>query len=205
SAVAAAELCVILSDRGGVGAALSRRLAADGRPVRLIHRVADDANADADSLAAGVEHAIREAAASAVPLGDVVSLWALDVNDAAVESPESLAREHGQLCGAALGAVRAIGDVHGAALPVVTRRSQPVAGAPSASGCVQSVLWGLSRTLALEHPDLRTRCLDLDAARAGEAADADAEHVADAMRGSGESAAAIRGGRRFVPRPPRAH
>jgi acyl transferase domain-containing protein/acyl carrier protein len=45
---------------------------------------------------------------------------------------------------------------------IVTAGAQPVTGTEAVLSAVQAVPWGIARTLRLEHPELRTVCIDLD-------------------------------------------
>jgi phthiocerol/phenolphthiocerol synthesis type-I polyketide synthase B len=84
-----------------------------------------------------------------------------------------------------------------ARLLVVTRNAQPVTEGDRANP-VHGVLWGLGRTLALEHPEIWGGLIDLDetvpavlAARCV---------LAEAQSGDGEDQVVYRGGVRYVPR-----
>lgn len=50
-------------------------------------------------------------------------------------------------------------------LMVLTRGSQAIAADDTAVGLAQAPVWGLARVIALEHPELRCQCIDLDPAR----------------------------------------
>lgn len=48
----------------------------------------------------------------------------------------------------------------------ITRGAQPAAEASGPVCPVQTALWGLAKTVALEHPELRCKCIDLDSSDA---------------------------------------
>lgn len=80
---------------------------------------------------------------------------------------------------------------------IVTRAAQPVTGAERIS-IAQAPVWGLARTLALEHPERWGGVIDLDVPVD---ASADAGAVWDQIRtADGEDQVAMRGGARYVAR-----
>jgi len=95
--------------------------------------------------------------------------------------------------------VQALAGAGGAQPPrltLVTRGAQAVGdGAPVS--VAQAPLWGLARVVALEHPELRCRCLDLDPRGYG---DAVGELLAELAAESAEDQVALRAGRRYLPR-----
>ena len=79
----------------------------------------------------------------------------------------------------------------------LTRNAQPVADGDRANP-VHAVLWGLGRTLALEHPEIWGGCMDLDESMPAVLA---ARHVRrEAAAGDGEDQVVYRSGNRHVPR-----
>ena len=138
---------------------------------------------------------------SAGPMQAAVFLWALDLDDepagAAAQAP---------VCGGALHLVQALAAAGDAAPPrlwLATRGGQAIGGDAAAPN--QAPLWGLGKVIALEHPELRCRRVDLDpAASAGLAAAALLAEM-DAAAAAAEPAAepeevGLRAGRRWVPR-----
>ena len=82
-------------------------------------------------------------------------------------------------------------------LYLLTRNAQPIAQGDRANP-VQAVLWGLGRTLALEHPELWGTVLDVDESVPVELA---ARYLlAEAHSGDGEDQVVYRAGVRHVPR-----
>ena len=81
-------------------------------------------------------------------------------------------------------------------LYIVTRNAQPAGGAVPAP--LQSTVWGLSRIVALEHPDLRCVCIDVDHECPIDTL------VRELTRGGDEREVALRGTQRYVRRLARA-
>jgi acyl transferase domain-containing protein/NADPH:quinone reductase-like Zn-dependent oxidoreductase/acyl carrier protein len=180
---------LIVADRGGVGAALAARLAAQGEQVVTVP-------------AGELDGASPEGRCRAI-----VHLAALDEATAALDGDTgggALGDAVARCCGSALHLVQAIAEAHAPQPPrlwLVTRGAQPVAGSPMS--LAQTPLWGLGATLALEHPELACVRLDLDpAGGAGDtnhAGDADAL-AAELAAADDEAQLAYRGGVRHVAR-----
>jgi amino acid adenylation domain-containing protein len=209
---------LILADRSGVGEALAGRLTALGASVHLAP--AGEEREDPRRLLAEIE--AREGA----PSQGVVYLRALDAGAPAGAPAPDPRDEQARICGGALGLVQALlqagdarrsggagqGGAPAAPLPrlwLVTRGAWAVDGVERHLSPAQATLWGLGRTLSLEHPALRSACLDLDPDPAGATAEAVAELCAEiwsAAHGgdAGEDQVAWRGGVRRVARLARA-
>ena len=85
---------------------------------------------------------------------------------------------------------------------MLTRNAQPVSAGDRANPA-HAVLWGLGRTLALEHPEIWGGIIDVDESVPAELA---ARWVlAEAHNGDGEDQVVYRAGMRRVPRMQRAH
>ena len=172
---------LVLGDGGGVGDDLAAAVRARGGEAVV---VADATRADLDT-----------AVAAAPPGGfDVaVHLWALDAPaDAEAEVATRLRRPLG-------GAFDLVQTVL-AASPN-TRVCLVTRGAQGAGATVpdpdQAALWGLSRTLRLEHPELATMVVDLDPSPVALVG----PDLLDALlAGDGEDEVALRAGTRLVPR-----
>ena len=205
---------LILSDRAGVGAALSARLRARGQGSVLVHP-GDAYQAPADGHARvhparpdDFERLLREAAEGGAPYEEVVHLWSLDAApvdqpwddlpaDAALALLERASRSG---CGSALLLSRALARACGAPPPrlwLVTQGAQAAGGAPGALAVPQSPLWGLGRGIALEHPELWGGSVDLGP---GDPEEAARDLAAQISAGDGEDQAAFRNGARYVPR-----
>lgn len=136
---------LLLTDRGGVGQALAERLEAQGAHCRLI--------------AEGDDQALNEALASRNWRG-AVHLRGLD---AQAPEPDTGSRldEQRRLCGSALSLAQGlINRPKPARLWLVTQGvSQQEVGSPMT--VAPASLWGLGRTIALEHPELHCTRVDL--------------------------------------------
>ena len=170
---------LILTDRGGVGDDLARRLASHGHAATLLR--------DGDPVPRS----------SAEPSTGVVHLRALDATVGDDADGLALQAAAVEVTNSALELVQAL-DASAAAprLWLVTRGAQPV-GAPAPDlGVAQSPLWGLGRTIAIERPELRPTLIDLDPADDGgvEAL------VGELLVGDAEPQVALRAGTRYVAR-----
>ncbi|HEY3919472.1 MAG TPA: SDR family NAD(P)-dependent oxidoreductase, partial [Stellaceae bacterium] len=191
---------LVLADRGGIGGALADQLVADGEaailvePGRSFSAQADGSFTVPPADPAAFRQLIAAARAKGQRLAGVVDLWPLDA------AAPNEATEHG--IGAALHLVQALA---GAGFPespplfFVTRGSVACDGAVTESGLAFAALYGLVKTTALEHPDLKARLIDLDPA--GNDAAAESEMLrAELAAPSGEIAVAHRSGWRRVAR-----
>ena len=135
--------------------------------------------------------------------GGVVYLAALDAPRPAPGGVDELRRIESDVCGGALRLVqRLVTRGVSTSLILVTRGGQAVVpGGPV--DAVQAPLWGLGGVVALEHPELHCRRIDLDPDADAAAALAD-ELLADLQPGSTagalEDQIALRAGERHVPR-----
>ncbi|TWJ29010.1 type I polyketide synthase [Micromonospora sagamiensis] len=104
------------------------------------------------------------------PCRGVIHRWALDVADPKPD-PAALDRAHRLVAESVLHLVRALHDLPPADRPrlwLVTRDSQAVVPGDRVGAPLQAPLWGLGRTIAHEHPDLRCTRVDLGADLADE-------------------------------------
>jgi acyl transferase domain-containing protein/acyl carrier protein len=166
---------LILADRAGVGTALAERLRAGGESAAIVQPT-DGPSSITEIIGATTTRAI-------------VSLRALDAAPG----------ESNLLLDDAVQIVRSIVQASASHLPrlwLVTRGAQHAATTPTAPQ--QASLWGLGRTLALEHAELRPALVDLDP-------HADLQSVASSLAAellseTGENQIALRGERRYVAR-----
>lgn len=100
------------------------------------------------------------------PLRGIVHLWSLDTDTVGDEvTAVSLAADQQQVCGSVLHLVQALTTVPQpelAGLWLVTKGTQSIGSKATSLSIASSTLWGLGRTIALEQPDLRCACVDLD-------------------------------------------
>src|SRR5439155_23785525 len=128
---------------------------------------------------------------------DVVYLWGLDTPEAALGSASLLIEAQETGCRGLLHLVQALtpGAAKSARLWVATRGAQAVAG--SSVAVAQAPIWGLGRTIALEHPELECVSVDLDPSEGTEGIAALADEIESRSR---EDRVAFRDRRRLVAR-----
>ncbi|MBU8894067.1 amino acid adenylation domain-containing protein [Corallococcus sp. M34] len=136
---------------------------------------------------------LDEAVPPGRPLRQVLYLWALDAPAPAGLQAEGLARASVRICGGALHLVQALTGRSDAppALHFVTR------GTRGTDVGLQSALSGLGQVIALEHPELGCRCVDL---APGSGLEACTELLAEVRSGSLEAQVQLDAGRRRVAR-----
>ncbi|MCL5996214.1 MAG: type I polyketide synthase [Chloroflexi bacterium] len=166
---------VIFADAGAVGTALAARLQAEGDRVTLVRPGEFDAAPGAEHWQVQPAHAedfvrLLNAARHEAPLHGVVYLWGLDNQPLYSTSDASLQADAMLDCGGVLHLVQALvrKSTEGHVLPalwLVSRGAQPVIPEQGAPALTPALLWGLARTITLEHPELRTNCIDLDPAQ----------------------------------------
>jgi acyl transferase domain-containing protein/acyl-CoA synthetase (AMP-forming)/AMP-acid ligase II/acyl carrier protein len=203
---------VIFADEEGTGEALSAVLRARGDSCVLVRqgqeyssRVTDGIlyicvrpaqRADYRRLFDDAAHALETH-----PTG-VIHLWSLDTDAAVV--PASVALTAGAFSSVAMLQGLLDQTAPPARIWLVTRRAQAVRGAPSDSGLLQSPVWGIGKTLALEHPERWGGLIDLDDETPDVCATQLAAEVGDRDRSEREDHVAFRGARRLVARVVRA-
>ena len=160
---AEADTWLIFADRGGVGAALARRLQQDGDSAVLAFAAPDGGGQEVGNYALN-PLAARDFQRLFGELEDkrpdkIVHLWTLDGNT------EELSRARELGCASILHLTQALVEKNwedGPPLYLVSRGGQAVdAGEVQVA---QSPIWGLGRVVALEHPELACVRLDLDPA-----------------------------------------
>src|SRR5690606_16324238 len=148
---------LILGDRGGQGRRLAERLSSMGA---VCEEVAADALyggcADGASRAAALTRTLRNAGGRA--WAGAVHLYALEAaaaREGAVSDGLDVQVEGA--CASVLQLAQACAALEPGAAPrvfVVTRGAQPVSGDESYLKPAQATIWGLARTVDLEHPTL---------------------------------------------------
>ncbi|NVJ06369.1 SDR family NAD(P)-dependent oxidoreductase [Myxococcus sp. AM001] len=152
---------LLLTDRGGVGAAVAERLGAEGSGCQVM-----DAPEPTESEAS-LLHRLEEALGAGTCRG-VMYLPALDAG--AVE-PGSEARGATEVLVGAVRVLQALTQMKRAVPPrlwLVTRGAQATDARQHALALAQAPLWGLGATLRHEHPELRCTLVDLDPAPAAD-------------------------------------
>ncbi len=193
SSSTAVTSCLLLADEGGTGRRVAQAL--EQRGVRVQCAWALD---PALASRAGVEALLARG-----PFQAVVHLWSLDGPAAAMTDLAGLERAQVRDCGSTLHLVQAIAAAQLRDAPRLWLVTSGAHGTPGSAGVesagdapAASMLWGMGRTIATEHPELRATRVDIDAA-ADEAGALVHEIVADGP----EEEILLRGdGRRFVGR-----
>ncbi|WP_158884798.1 type I polyketide synthase [Amycolatopsis anabasis] len=132
------------------------------------------------------------------PMRGVVHLWNLDAARPDTATPDEIARAELTGCTSVVRLVQGLtARPESTRLWLVTRSVQAVTPADPAGSVLQAPVWGLGRTLAEEHPELRCTLVDLEDGKPGRGADSlFAELTAD----DPENQLALRGDDRFVAR-----
>ena len=179
---------LILPDAGGMAEKLATRLHRDGDSVTTI--VIDDP--------AALLAVLNAATGKGSPITGILYLRALDVHLSDATASDALWRDQERLVSHALSTVQTLAAAPAVApLWFVTRGAQSTCAGESANAA-QAVVWGLSHTVAIEHPELRCRRVDLDP-EGGATASLDA--LIDTLRdASHEDQVALRGARRLLRR-----
>ncbi len=174
---------LLLADEGGFAAAVAERLRAQDAEVVL--------GSAADAAAALDEEVFGR------PLAAVVHLGSLNEREAtAAAFGRSCARD----CGGAVAVVQALtrrGLREPPRLWLVTRGAQAAGNSAAVVQPGGALLWGLGRTIALEHPELRCTRVDLSAEPASSEVDALCREL---LADGAEEEVALRAGERFVGR-----
>lgn len=204
---------LVFADRGGVGAALAEVLEERGDWCQLVF--ADPADPCSGSGRSTVDPArlgdfrrlIRDESVSAgLPCRGVVYLWGLDVPSLAdmtadrLELAEALGTRGALFLTQALAESRSAG-AFAPRLWLVTRHAQnadPGSGPPVEAA--QAPLWGLGRTVALEHPAMWGGLIDLPPALRPTPREDAVALAAELRQADGEREVALRHGKRFVAR-----
>jgi len=187
---------VVFAEPGAVGERLVDRLRTQGHRVETVRAGAGyRAQGDGQYAVAPNRPEDFETLCRTLGAGEwgVVYLWPLGETapDAAVALPSQQ-----RLLGGALHLVQGLLRTKTSArLYLVTRGAQAVGEAPEVAPA-QAALWGLGRTVALEHPELACVRVDLEP---GNEQDAEAL-VAEFGAQDGEDQVAYRGGKRYVAR-----
>ena len=188
---------LVLADGDGVSEALVRRWAGRGAAV-VVARPGEAYATGSDGTIAldparpeDWKRLLREAS-TAGRLTGVVHLWGLS----GAEGQNAPMGTMGWR--SLLHLAQALAELRDPArLWVASRGLQPVGGSPGVAGLAQAPTWGLARTIAAEHPELRCSSVDLD----WEAGDDDAVALdAEISAGRSEDQVAYRQKRRHVAR-----
>jgi NAD(P)-dependent dehydrogenase (short-subunit alcohol dehydrogenase family) len=209
---------LIFADAGGVGAALAARLSGEGAAHVLVQPGDryEQLQADRFLVRPGDRDDARRLLAAVLAPADcagIAHLWSLDGKVGPDATAGDLEVAHRLGCGSILPLVQELAaSRRPGRLPLwlVTRGAQPAGGSPAADALPAATVWGMGRTLAVEHADLWGGLVDLDPSAPVE--DAAERLSAQLLSADGEDQVAFRDGERVVarlvrtsvPDPPRA-
>lgn len=202
-----APVWLILEDAGGVGRELRARLEQRGdRCISVAHgtsfaadggsrcTVSAERPQDMDDLLARLDPATDA-------LAGIVHLWSLDVPGPTGDSAEALRVGEALGCHSVLHLLQALQRANriagGPRLILVTRGAQPTDEGRGTVAIGQAPLLGLGRVILNEHPELRTKLVDLDRAPSTDEVDA---LFAELWTDDPEEELALRRESRLVPR-----
>ena len=190
---------LILCDRGGLGAALAEALERAGQTCVRVEQSAtftdrgNDSYTTGGDTAADLRRIIRHYGND--PWRFVVYCWGLDSSGIASADDDIIAQPRSLI---SLVQAAATESMRGKITLLIITRNAVGAAAGDCIDPVQSMLWGLARTVMFEHPDLDCRCVDVDSATTAEQS---TEIVlVETARADRDNCVAYRGGRRFVRR-----
>ncbi|WP_133513131.1 type I polyketide synthase [Candidatus Thiosymbion oneisti] len=192
---------LIFADRGGQGQALAERLEESGDSCALVYAGKEYGNEEPNvwhvnpTEPGDFEHLFDDVLQGEMPpLRGIVHLWGLDAPDAPDLATEDLLSAQRMGCGSMLHLLQAqIKHQQPAKLWLVTRNAIRVEEGSDSLAIAQTPLWGLGRTIALEHPDVWGAMID-----SPEVADIFAEITFG--EGEKEGQIAYRNGQRYVSR-----
>ncbi|MDH3602772.1 MAG: SDR family NAD(P)-dependent oxidoreductase, partial [Candidatus Tectomicrobia bacterium] len=149
---------LVLTDNAGLGRQLAARLRSGGSPCTLVFpgKTYEQLAEAAFRIDPGNPDDYRRLLQAVPGVQGVVHLWSLDTD---LDDFEATLR---QGCGSTLHLVHAlVNQTRPASLWLVTRGAVGCPG-HQVPGVAQSPLWGLGKVIALEHPELHCRQIDLD-------------------------------------------
>lgn len=197
---------LLFADENGTAAALATRLQQQGgQAIQVYPRTAyQQVDANTFSIDPDAAADYRRLLNTLPPVNGIVHLWSLNHSSSETNADATLEANLKKSSGTALHLFQALAEQGGnpLALWLVTRGIQAVVAEDHIVGLYQSLLWGLWRVIALEHPEFAGGCIDLDSI---EDTDADVQAVYEQMSmtsGSfpNEDQVAFRQGRRYLPR-----
>ncbi|HJV95936.1 MAG TPA: SDR family NAD(P)-dependent oxidoreductase, partial [Albitalea sp.] len=167
---------LLLADRGGVAASLAAKLRERGDTCTLASA--------GDDVAPDYRRLLAELRAAGRPVSGALHAWSLDGPDHGVVSATLLAQA-------------LVSEDPAPRLWIVSRGGQQADAADAVLDPLQAPVWGFAKALALEHPELRCVCCDLDPAAPAHEIDA----LLNELHEPGtETQVAWRGGERRVAR-----
>lgn len=202
-ALPAKQSWLIFADQNGVGEQLAVNLSHQGVEVSLVF-------AEQAPLAVSEQHSVIHADVAAdyqflletLP-GEfgVIYLWTLDTPVPTVAAA-SMSEAAEQVCSRLLFLTQALISCNRARLGflVATSESQAILPGDTADGLAQAAVWGMGKVIALEHPELNCRLVDLAEDSIAAKAGALLAELNFAQNTTAENAnqTAYRGGQRFI-------
>jgi epothilone polyketide synthase D len=182
---------LILADAGGLGHALADYL--ESRGCRCV--VVEPSGDDSDNYV----RLVSELNTPAGSLRGIVQLRGVDVPSPEADARTLRGRQHAA-CESTIRVLQALLQRASSRLWIVTRDAVAAVGSEAMTGLWQSVLWGLGRVIALEHPALWGGVVDLQYGEKEDLRAAAAALAAEILDPDGEDAVALRGSVRLVPR-----
>ena len=160
---------MIFADAGGLGEKTAGALKAMGAEIVLVYRGESYTQEDEERYRVNplepedFRRLLKDVLEVHPAFGckGVLHLWSLDSG----EETERLSIEQGKVfgCGSILHLVQALSSAkHQPRLWLATRGAQAVGDLIQSVSVHQSPLWGFQRVIALEHPEFRSVCIDLD-------------------------------------------
>ena len=195
------EHWLLFSDKQGLGKELSDLLASDGTACTLVTPGSDFTRLDEKTFKINPGrsddyHQLIRTLANA-GISHCVYLWAAEESTSGARG-DSLPIASLRLCESTLYLTQALAGAsltEPPRLAIVSRGAVSVSG-EALPGLAASPLWGLGKSIALEHPELRCLCIDLDAHVGAD----DARVIFDELRRPTEDQVASRGSERHVAR-----
>ncbi len=195
------EHWLLFGEEQGVGKELSDLLTSDGTAWTLVSPGAEFSRLDERTFkinpVRSEDYLQLVKTLGTAGISHCVYLWAAD-ESALGASGDSLPDASLRLCESSLYLTQALagaGWVEPPRLAIVSRGAVSVSG-EALPGLAAAPLWGLGKSIALEHPELRCLCIDLEAHGGPD----DARAIFDELRHSTEDEVAARGNGRYVAR-----
>lgn len=144
---------LIYCDQKGIGKALSEKMQAMGAHCVCVYK---------DDVTTGTTTGIAPGDAH---LDGVVYLWGLDAVESHLTNNLTLLEDEKYVCGGLLGLTQEILKLQGPTPPrmwIVTQQTQVILENESVGSLVSGSLWGMGRSLTMEHPEFSSVLIDLE-------------------------------------------
>ncbi len=194
----AAGRWLILDDASGLGRGLESRLNARGGSCeRIVLAGTDEPGTHAVDPADA--EGFRRLLADGGPWRGVIHLWGLTDADPSTATLADLERSQVRGCGSVLRLVQTLAGLDGTTprIWIATRGAQAIDADRPVTAPLQATLWGMGRSIALEHPEIWGGLIDLDPTSRNDEVAALLDEV---LGTDGEDQVAFRDGQRHVAR-----